>query len=107
LQVRNYPLRDFHDDPNGLQNGPSVPATASFTITWSSPLHSRDATNDFALSFAPPTVTIEWSATQSATSPSNSDGFAYVSDAANTSVTEFALIGHERNGVFFHEFQEK
>jgi len=102
LQVKNYPLLDFHDNPNGLTNGPSVPATVSFTITWSSPLHTYDKTNDFALQFAPPTVTIEWSAMQSATSPSNSDGFQYVSDPANTSVTEFALIGHEHNGVFFH-----
>jgi hypothetical protein len=102
LQVNNYSLLDFHDIPNGLKNGPSVPATVSFTITWSSPIHSRDATNGFALLFAPPTVTIEWSATQSATSPSNSDGFQYVSDPANTSVTEFALISHEHNGVFFH-----
>ena len=102
MQVKNYPLLDFHDNPNGLTNGPSVPATVSFTITWSSPLHTYDTTNDFALQFAPPKVTIQWSAAQSATSPSNSDGFQYVSDAANTSITEFALIGHEHNGVFFH-----
>ena len=102
MQVKNYALLDFNDVTNGLKNGPSVPATVSFTITWSSPLHTDDETNDFALQFAPPTVTIQWSAAQSATSPSNSDGFQYVSDAANTSVTEFALIGHEHNGGFFH-----
>ena len=102
MQVKNYPLLDFNDVTNGLKNGASVPATVSFTITWSSPLHTYDKTNDFALQFAPPTVTIEWSAMQSATSPSNSDGFQYVSDPANTSVTEFALIGHEHNGVYFH-----
>jgi len=32
---------------------------------------------------------------------SNGHGFRFVSDPASTSVNHFALIGHERNGVYF------
>jgi hypothetical protein len=35
------------------------------------------------------------------TALSNGHGFRFVSDPASTSVSHFAEIGHERNGVFF------
>ena len=35
------------------------------------------------------------------TSLSNGHGFRFVSDPASTSVNNFALIGHEQNGIFF------
>jgi hypothetical protein len=38
-------------------------------------------------------ATIEWSSQQA--------GFSFQSDPASTSVSEYAILGHERNGVFF------
>jgi hypothetical protein len=35
------------------------------------------------------------------TALSNGHGFRFVSDPASTSVNDFALIGHEQNGVYF------
>jgi hypothetical protein len=39
------------------------------------------------------TASIGWSGQQ--------DGFTFVSNSADTSVSQFAAIGHERNGRFF------
>jgi hypothetical protein len=41
-------------------------------------------------------ATVEWSALNEAT------GTRFQSDAASTSKSEFAAVGHEKNGVFFH-----
>ena len=41
-------------------------------------------------------VTVAWSAQNEAT------GLRFVSDPATTSQSEFAAVGHEKNGVFFH-----
>jgi len=35
------------------------------------------------------------------TALSNGHGFRFVSDPASTSVNDFALMGHEQNGVYF------
>jgi hypothetical protein len=40
------------------------------------------------------TATTEWAALRD-------DGLTFVSDPASTSITEFALLVKERNGVFF------
>ncbi len=70
-----------------------VPATiTSLNIQWIS-LQGRDATNHFEGTFAESVAATEWSATQA--------GFQFVSDPANTSKCLYAVVGHERNGVFF------
>jgi hypothetical protein len=97
LRVTDLPLRDFFTIPKDLMQGNFVPATASFEAVWSGPitqrLRIRDAANGFAGLFLANQATLAWSASEA--------GFNFVSDAANTSTTVFAQIGHERNGSFF------
>ncbi len=96
LQVRNVATRDFHDTVNDLKHGPSVPATASFAVQWQGVLERvkiRDTTHGFAGEFVNNRATMTWSASEAA--------FTFVSDAASTSHSEFAAVGHERNGQFF------
>ena len=42
-------------------------------------------------------ASVAWSAVNEAT------GLHFVSDAAATSQSEFAAVGHEKNGVFFNQ----
>jgi hypothetical protein len=55
---------------------------------------AADEADGFAGVFLEDTATIEFSAEQ--------EGFTFVSDPAETTVTHFAEIGEERDGVFFH-----
>ena len=41
-------------------------------------------------------ATVEWTGLNEAT------GMRFQSDSASTSHSEFAAVGHEKNGVFFH-----
>ena len=87
---------DFGTLANALQRGPSVPATVALHVRWQGtgqPVEVSDAVNHFRGEFLQTTATIEWSAHRS--------DFEFVSDPAETSTTVFAVIGHERNGVFF------
>lgn len=88
-------IGDFHNVPNALTGGSSVPATVTIDISWSSETKTKMKFegDDFTLEYILNTATIEWSATQ--------EGFEFVSDPADTSITHFAEIGKERNGVFF------
>ena len=95
-EINGLQTLDFRDTDNDLKHGPSVPATASFRVEWSGinkRVKIRDRVNGFAGQFIEATATIEWSAKE--------DGLSFVSEPAETSHTEFAMIGHERNGVFF------
>lgn len=89
-------MRDHHDLVNALVGGPSVPAVASFHIEWArsqdkqrfhQPAEEWDANMVFN------TATVAWEASTTTAT--------YVSDAAATSTSLFAEVGHERNGVFF------
>jgi hypothetical protein len=96
LHVEDLELEDYHDIVNALHDGPSVEATASFDVRWSgvtSRFKVRDAAVDFAGQFIEGTASIAWSAAE--------DGFSFVSDPADSSTSVVAIIGHERNGVFF------
>lgn len=97
LHASDVQLRDYHDIPNALQQGPFVDATVSFDVVWpggGQRVKIRDHTNDFGGSFVEGTSTIEWSG-------QNAKGEFFQSDPANTSVSHFAEVGKERNGVFF------
>jgi hypothetical protein len=52
----------------------------------------RDTTNHFDLSFVRTSARLAWTASEK--------GFHYHSDA-DDSVTDFAEIGNEQNGIFF------
>lgn len=108
LRMSDVPVMDFHDlanaltGGNGLANPPvpaitPVPATVSFDIEWSGIIERAIVTNedeDFTGQYVRTGATIEWS--------SNEAGFTFVSEPANPSRNLYSVIGHERNGVFFH-----
>jgi hypothetical protein len=100
LRLTNYKLFDDHNLQNSVEGAPytlePVPATVSFDIRWSGVTRRvkvRDKKNGFAGQFVETGATIEWS--------SKETGFTFQSDAAKTSKSVYAVIGHERNGVFF------
>lgn len=108
LRISDLPLTDAHDLANSLTNGkglPSlgippiapVPAIVSFDIEWGGVIARDEVTNevqDFAGQFVETRATIKWSASQ--------DGFLFVSEKPNPARNFYSVIGHERNGVFFH-----
>ena len=113
LRVRRLTIFDDHDLANSLTSGLGLPgdlgfpfpkinpvapvrATLSFDIGWSNNLGAakiHNASQGFRGSFRQTTAAISWSAEQ--------EGFRFESDAANTSISVFAVIGGERNGIFF------
>lgn len=108
LRMKDLPVPDAHDLANSLTNGrglpsqgippiPPVPATVSFDIEWGGVIAREEISNDaqdFAGQFAKTTATINWSASQA--------GFLFVSEPPNAARNFYSVIGHERNGVFFH-----
>jgi hypothetical protein len=95
--LANFRTRDFHTVGNSILGGPSDPAVLSFAMTWSGQGQSVVQTDGATFSFDSviSSVSIEWSALNEAT------GMRFQSDPAATSQSEFAAVGHEKNGVFF------
>ena len=97
LRVANLAIEDYHMRGNALVDGSSVDATVSFDVRWSGikqRLNIRNSQLMFTGSFVEDMATIVWSA-------KTADGFAFTSDGEQTSSSSFAVIGRERNGVFF------
>jgi len=94
---------DYHDLHNALIDGISHPASVSFEMRWQAIERPQNVTVNvtnpfvqrFTGRFSLATVQIEWSASGS--------GFHFVSDPASTTQTARAVIGRERNGVFFDD----
>jgi len=66
LVVHNQPVLDYHNIPNALLQGPSNPATVSFTVNWqkgSQKINTRNPTEGFAVQLVQNTATMTWSAT--------------------------------------------
>jgi hypothetical protein len=96
LDVAGLALFDYFNLNNALSDGNAIDATVSYSIQWSedgTPLTIDDGAN-FHFSGRQTKGFITWSATES--------GFSFESDPANTTVTNFALVGRERNGRFYH-----
>lgn len=96
FRVSNLDVEDYHDVVNALTDGPSVPGTVSWNIQWSHVLGRskiRDVENQFAGDFVQNVAQTVWSGT--------TETATFVSDPAGTSVNEFSLLAHERNGAFF------
>jgi hypothetical protein len=90
-------MQDYGDIVNALLEGPSVPAVASFNVDWTASHdrhHFRYPPEQWEGNFVFNTARCAWRA-QTKTA-------MFVSDAASTSTSLFAEVGHERNGVFFH-----
>lgn len=95
FKVEDLDERDFHDLRNSLMTDRSVPATVSFDMQWTAAgpaVQVADPVQRFRGSFLFGTVAITWSARQ--------DGFEFVSDPGSVT-TVAAVLGRERNGVFF------
>jgi hypothetical protein len=96
FSVTNLAQLDAGNLNNSLHGGPTVPASVSFDMRWTGSGSRFDFTNSsdrFRGRFQFATVTIKWSA--------RTRGFKFVSDPADTTVTQAGIIGEERNGVFF------
>ena len=88
---------DYFSVNNALSDGNSIDAKVSYDIRWSEdghPLNIDDGAN-FHFAGRQTKGFISWSAHEA--------GFSFRSDPASTTVTNFALIGRERNGVFYRD----
>jgi hypothetical protein len=97
-QANNVQVFDFHDIVNALfGGGPApIPAVVSFKVEWSGVVDRVSITNPangFAGEYVRGQAQMEWTAT--------SGDFQYASAPLSTSSSEFAELGHERNGSFF------
>jgi len=96
FQASDVDVEDYHDVVNALTDGPSVPASVSFDIRWNGVVNRtsvRDVQNQFVGDFLQSPAQISWAGTTATAE--------FVSDPAATSVNEFSILAHERNGVFF------
>lgn len=113
LRVNRLEVFDDHDVANSLTSGlglpgdlgfpyPAIPpvfpvrAIVSFELEWSGLLDSAEIVNaaqGFRGSFLQTGATIKWSAEE--------EGFRFESEHPDPSRNLFAVIGRERNGVFF------
>jgi hypothetical protein len=96
LAVEDLDTPDWFTLLNSLRGGETVPAEVTFDVRWGNVLRRldlRDETVGFTGEFIETEADIEWSVSQ--------DGFEFESDPFGTSQSVFAVIGRERNGVFF------
>jgi hypothetical protein len=96
LKLANVALGDYTKVPNSLMHGASVPATASLEINWSGIINRKqlhDDANDWGGEFVETSSKITFTAL--------SGGFTFTS--AETNNQEFSIVGHERNGTYFHD----
>ena len=97
LAVDELALFDYFSVNNALSDGNSDDAKVSYDIRWAEdghPLNIDDGAN-FHFAGRQTNGFISWSAHKA--------GFSFRSDPASTTVTNFALIGRERNGVFYRD----
>jgi hypothetical protein len=113
MRLRNLAVFDDHDLANSLTSGLGLPgdlgfpyphidpvqpkrATISFEIEWSGLLETaevRNTSQGFSGSFIQTGATISCSSRQ--------PGFRFQSEAPDPTRNVFAVIGREKNGVFF------
>ena len=98
MAASNLRMLDFHDFGNSLfGGGPTpTPATVAINVRWSGVLERANVVNPdngLAGEYVRNTAQMEWSA--------DSGDYQYISFGASTSASDFAEIGHERNGSFF------
>jgi hypothetical protein len=114
LHVADLDVEDYGTVVNALQDGPSVPASVSFDVSWKDPgddgdddsnddgdnqnnrIKIRNADLGFRGEYVRNTATLVWSASES--------GFSF---DAKPLASGFAEIGHEQNGVFFRSGKQR
>ena len=95
-RVRGLGVSDFGNVLHALRGDPSQPAEVAFDVRWGDVIRRldlRDPDIGFEGHFIENHAAIAWFA--------RTEGFEFVSDALETSDSVFAVIGRERNGVFF------
>ena len=95
LDVSHLALFDYFNVNNALADGNSIDATVSYRMRWAntgSPLTIDDGKN-FHFKGRSTTATIFWEGVE--------EGFRFRSSPAETTKTNMAVIGRERNGVYF------
>lgn len=93
LHVADLAVGDYGNVVNALTGGPAVPATVSFDVNWSGDTERvkiRNGDVDFGGEYIRNDAQLVWSASEA--------GFSFRSDSL---ASDFATVGHERNGVFF------
>jgi len=112
MHAEGLSVPDAHDLANSLTHGQgllnppippiaAVPATVSFDVRWSGEISRATVVNEaqnFRGDFIKTGSTIEWSSDQR--------GFFFDSEEPNPARNLGAVIGRERNGVFFNQEQE-
>jgi hypothetical protein len=96
MSARNLPVPDYHEFISSITGGPSDAGVVSFDIEWSASQDRRQlgsAAGSFSAGVVFNTATVAWRGETAAA--------RYVSDPAATSVSLFAEVGRESNGVFF------
>jgi hypothetical protein len=101
MKAKDVPILDYGDIGNALfGGGPApIPGTVSFNVVWSGVGQRLNIKNTdpvyggYAGEFVRNTAQMEWTG--------KVGDLAFVSDPIETSSSEFAEIGHERNGSFF------
>lgn len=95
-QAENIQIADYGNFDNSFGGGSGIPATASFEVRWSGVqqrLNIRDDAARFGGEFVRGDAQMSWKA--------RIGDIEYVSDPIDTSFSDFASLGTERNGVFF------
>ncbi len=97
-QAANVPILDFHNIINALFGGgaPPEPGFVSFEVQWSGTderVNLKNPSNGFAGEYVRGKAQMQWTA--------RVGDFHYVSDPIETSSSQFAQLGHERNGSFY------
>ena len=100
LQATNLPVLDFGEIPNAIAGmRPPVPASVTFRVEWSGPAQRTPVRNAdpvygrFVGEFVYTSARIEWTA--------RAGDYEFRSAPIETSMSQFALLGLERNGIFF------
>ena len=93
MHVAGLDVEDYGNVVNALTGGTGVASTVSFDIDWSGVderVKVRNRAVDFGGEFVRNSADLVWSAAE--------PGFTFQSDSL---ASDFATLGHERNGVFF------
>jgi len=95
-KVANLPVADFGDIESSFNGASGTPAIVSFEVRWDGVderLHVTDSAAGFAGEFVRGQARMAWSAVVG--------DYSFESDPLETSSSEFATLGTERNGDFF------
>jgi hypothetical protein len=95
-RVSNLAIQDYGDFNNALGGGVGTPAIVSFEVRWSGVdqrLNIKNPDARFGGEFVRGSARMEWSAVIG--------NYSFQSDPIETSSSDFASLGKERNGAFF------